>query len=243
MAQSCNVYFFDAAVRMGTAPLIQWSERLEFGRKTGVDLPFERSGTVPHPPGNTDTVSEAARKRFEREAPGIAIGQSRLTVTPLQMARLLAFVANGGWLVTPHVVSDEGSSRKVEEVDDAPRGDLRRQIPGISSETLDAIHQGLLAAVEDPTGTGFKTIRVPGVRIAGKTGTAESSPGKPDHAWFTGYFPAEQPKYVVVVALEHGGSGGRAAGPVVRELVRSMRDRGLLNEPDITHSEPARNAL
>ena len=242
MAQSCNVYFFDAAVRMGTAPLIQWSERLEFGQRTGVDLPFERSGTVPHPPGDPATISEAARRRFEREAPGLAIGQSRLTVAPLQMARLLAFVANGGWLVTPHAVSDEGFSRKVDEADDSPRGFLRRQIPGVSSETLNAIRDGLLAAVEDPMGTGFRTIRVPGVSLAGKTGTAESSPGKPDHAWFTGYFPAEQPKYVVVVALEHGGSGGRAAGPVARELVHSMHNRGLLDEPHVTHSGTHRNA-
>ena len=241
MAQSCNVYFFDAAVRMGTAPLIQWSERLEFGQRTGVDLPFEGSGTVPHPRGDPATISESTRKRFEREAPGLAIGQSRLTVTPLQMARLLAFVANGGWLVTPHVVSDEGFSRKVDEADDAPRGFLRRQIPGITSETLSAIREGLLAAVEDPMGTGFKTIRVPEVRLAGKTGTAESSPGKPDHAWFTGYFPAEQPRYVVVVALEHGGSGGRAAGPVARELVRSMRDRGLLDETHVSQSETRPN--
>jgi penicillin-binding protein 2 len=158
------------------------------------------------------------------------------------MARLLAFVANGGWLVTPHVVSDEGFSRKVDEADDSPRGFLRRQIPGISSETLNSIRDGLLAAVEDPMGTGFRTIRVPGVSLAGKTGTAESSPGKPDHAWFTGYFPAEQPKYVVVVALEHGGSGGRAAGPVARELVRSMLGRGLLDDPHLTQSDTHRNA-
>ena len=230
LAQSCNVYFFDAAVRMGTEPLVQWSERLEFGQPTGIDLPFERGGTVPQPPDMSAARSESARKRFEREAAGIAIGQSRLTVTPLQMARLMAFVSNGGWLVTPHVVSEEGTSRRVDQTDDAPRGWHRTQVAGVLPESLTAIREGLFAAVEDPMGTGFRTIRVPGVRIAGKTGTAESSPGKPDHAWFTGYYPADRPRYVVVVALEHGGSGGRAAGPLARELVRSMRDRGMLQD-------------
>ena len=87
---------------------------------------------------------------------------------------------------------------------------------------------GLLAAVEEPIGSGFKTVRLPGVSIAGKTGTAETGPEKPDHAWFTGYVPAENPQYVIVVVLEHGGSGSKAAGPIARELVRSMMERGLL---------------
>ena len=96
---------------------------------------------------------------------------------------------------------------------------------------------GLTAAVEEPIGTGFKTVRLPGVAIAGKTGTAETAPGKPDHAWFTGYVPAENPRYVVVVALEHGGSGSKAAGPIARELVRSMAERGLLTDAHTRRAE------
>ena len=86
-----------------------------------------------------------------------------------------------------------------------------------------------MAVVEAPIGTGYRTVRVPGVLIAGKTGTAESSPQKPDHAWFVGYVPADAPRYVIIVVLEHGGSGSRAAGPVVRELVRAMQTQGLLD--------------
>jgi penicillin-binding protein 2 len=66
--------------------------------------------------------------------------------------------------------------------------------------------------------------------MAGKTGTAESAPGKPDHAWFAGFVPAKKPRYAVVVVLEHGGSGAKAAGPIVRELVKSLSKRGLLSE-------------
>ena len=238
MAQSCNVYFFDAARRMGIEPLVQWADLLEFGRMTGVDLPFEKTGTVPHSSRSVAaSETEAARRRFEREALGLSIGQSRLTVTPLQMARLLAFVANDGWLVTPHLVSDDGTARRAAEIDTSPYRATRKRIPGVSTETLRAVRAGLTAAVEEPIGTGFKTVRLPGVSIAGKTGTAETAPGKPDHAWFTGYVPAENPRYVVVVALEHGGSGSKAAGPIARELVRSMAERGLLTDAHTRRAE------
>jgi penicillin-binding protein 2 len=238
MAQSCNVYFFDAARRMGIEPLVQWAELLDFGRVTGIDLPFEKTGTVPKAGGSAAVSgTEAAHRRFEREAAGLSIGQSRLTVTPLQMARLLAFVANDGWLVTPHVVSDDGTARRASDIDSSPYRSTRKRIPGMSSETLSAVRAGLRAAVEEPIGTGFKTVRLQGVSIAGKTGTAETSPDKPDHAWFTGYVPAENPRYVVVVALEHGGSGSKASGPIARELVRSMAERGLLNDGGTDTSE------
>ena len=81
---------------MGVEPLAAWAERLEFGRRTGVDLPFERSGSLPARPPAGATAS--VQRRFAREALGYAIGQSKLTTTPLQIARLLAVVANGGWL-------------------------------------------------------------------------------------------------------------------------------------------------
>ncbi len=230
MAQSCNVYFFDAARRIGIGPLVQWTDRLGFGQETGIDLPFEQSGTVPSAgSASAGTANDAARLRFEREALGLGIGQSRLTVTPVQMARLLAFVSNGGWLVTPHIVSHEGTARQASDVDESPFRTKRGRVPGVTTETLTAIREGLLAAVEEPMGTGFKTVRLPGVTIAGKTGTAETAPGKPDHAWFVGYVPADDPRYVVVVVLEHGGSGSRAAGPIAKELVKSLLQRGLMN--------------
>lgn len=227
MAQSCNVYFFDAARRIGLQTLSDWATRLEFGQPTGIDLPFEKSGTLPKPPAVGDQ-SDSARRRSEREALGFSIGQSRLTVTPLQMARLLGFVANGGWLVTPHVVSEDGEAHAVGDVNPSPFRTARRKVSEVSEKTLASIREGLVSAVQDPIGTGYRTVRLQDVAIAGKTGTAETSPGKPDHAWFTGYAPADDPEYVFIVVLEHGGSGSQAAGPIVRELVRSMHERGLL---------------
>lgn len=236
LAQSCNVYFFDAAAHLGTEPQSVWAERLGFGQRTGIDLPFESAGQVPRlkrGSGGEQEISERERKRFERESLGFSIGQSRLTVTPLQLARFTACIANGGWLVTPHIVSEDGQSMLLEESGGA-RLPERRRVEGIDDEQLQAIREGLIAAVNDPIGTGYNTVRLPNLRIAGKTGTAEAAPGKPDHAWFAGWFPADQPEYVVVAVLEHGGSGSRAAGPIVREIARSLFN----THPSGPHSVP-----
>jgi penicillin-binding protein 2 len=115
-------------------------------------------------------------------------------------------------------------------MDDSPRDLSRRRISGLRTETLTAVREGLNEAVEQPYGTGYRTVRLSGVTIAGKSGTAETSPGKPDHAWFTGYVPADAPRYAFVVVLEHGGSGSRAAGPVARELIRFMVDEQLIGD-------------
>ena len=192
---------------------------------TGIDLPFERPGTVPAQPGQLTTVS--ARKQFERETLGLAIGQSRLTTTPLQITRMMAAIANGGWLVVPHVVSSDGIARTADEPDDSPRDLVRRQIPGLRSETLEAVREGLDAVVNQLYGTGYETVRLREVRIAGKSGTAETGSSQPDHAWFAGYVPSEKPRYAFVVVLEHGGSGSRAAGPVAREIVRYLHQQRM----------------
>lgn len=227
LAQSCNVYFFTAASRTGIESLSTWCGRFGFGTATGIDLPFEKSGTLPPRPPKDAT--DAVRRRLERETLGLAIGQSRLTATPLQIVRMMAAIANGGWLVVPHVVSPDGVPRTADEIDDAPRDLSRRRISGLSSETLRAIQEGLTAVVQQPYGTGYRRVRLDDVSIAGKSGTAETSGGRADHAWFAGYVPAEEPQYAFAVVLEHGGSGSRSAGPVAREVIRFMVDHQLLD--------------
>jgi len=225
IAQSCNVYFFSAAQKSGFAPLRLWCDRFGLGRETGIDLPYEQSGNVP---GSHSTTAET-EKRFQREALGLAIGQSSLTVTPIQMARAMAAIANGGWLITPHVVSPDGTARTTNDIDDRPREISRRRITGLAESTLERVREGLRAVVQEQYGSGYKTVRLDEVSIAGKTGTAETGPGKPDHAWFAGYVPADKPQYAFVVVFEHGGSGSRTAGPVARETLRKMLQLGLLN--------------
>lgn len=222
LARSCNVYFFFAAQKTGFQELRRWDDQFGFGKPTGVDLPFEKPGNLP------GSASNEAGADMSRETLGLAIGQSQLTVTPLQMVRAIAAIANGGWLVTPHVVSPDGVARTSRETDDRPQQISRRRIKGLSEQSLAQIREGLHAVVQHPAGTGHKTVRMNEIEIAGKTGTAETAPGKPDHAWFAGYVPARNPRFAFVVTLQHGGSGSRSAGPLAKELVRKMLQLELL---------------
>ncbi|MBI3865960.1 MAG: hypothetical protein HY290_29135 [Planctomycetia bacterium] len=238
LARSCNVYFFDAARRIGAGPISEWGDRFGFGRPTGVDLPGERGGSLPVIAETS--VSDRRTAPSNGDALQLAIGQARLTTTPLQIARLMAAVANGGRLVVPRFVAGTGPATHLSAAasDSAtPLGTAR--IPELSPRTLDVVRRGLEQVVADPHGTGYKTVRLPGIAIAGKTGTAEPGGGRPDHAWFAGYVPAERPKIAFVVVLENAGSGGHAAGPVARKLVQALLAGGLLDAPPA--SAPAAN--
>ena len=198
LAESCNVYFFHHAERLRPERLLDWATRFGFGEQTGVDLPAEAAGSL----GHADTRL-------------LAIGQGPLQVTPLQAARMMAAVANGGELVTPHVLRGLGLPP--------------RPIPGLHPATLAAVREGLNRVVCDPKGTGYGTVRLDSMAIAGKTGTAEAG-DEGDHAWFAGYVPAEGPTAVVVVALEHAGDGAEAAGPVAKRLVLRLQQLGYLGK-------------
>jgi penicillin-binding protein 2 len=229
LAQSCNVYFFHAADQMGPAPLVNWATRFGFGRPAGIDLPGESAGRVPTPATIRDLEGHAWRAG---DTQALAIGQGSLMVTPLQVARLMAAVANGGSLVTPHVVSDlglvqladgqSGSDESEETISTQPP----QPIKGLQPSTLRIIQEGLRRVVADPAGTAYATVRLKSVSIAGKTGTAETGGGRADHAWFAGYAPADSPKVAFVVVLQHAGSGTAAAGPVAKRLVLRMQQLG-----------------
>lgn len=109
-------------------------------------------------------------------------------------------------------------------------------VSGLDESTLQRIQEGMDRVVNWHRGTGYKTVRLPNVRIAGKTGTAEVGGGKQDHAWFAGYVPAENPKYAFAVVVEHGGGGGGAAGPLAKQLVQSLLDLGLLEATAVTQN-------
>lgn len=243
LARSCNVYFFSAARRIGPEPLCDWADRFGFGRPTGIDLPGEAAGQVPPNFETERAVTQTGKRRPVSSATlQLAIGQSTLTATPLQVARMMAAIANGGRLVTPRLAESSGPAAlspspesalpSVAAIDSVP-------IPGLSPRTLHWVQSGLQQVVSHPQGTGYKTVRLDSVSIAGKTGTAEAGGGRPDHAWFAGYVPAERPRIAFVVVLEHAGSGGQAAGPVAREFVEALLALGLLDTPAL--SGPAAN--
>jgi len=236
LAASCNVYFFHHAEQLGPEPLVRWARRFGFGRPTGVDLPAEAWGRVPDP-STIETLEGHPWRTGDTLA--LAVGQGSLTATPLQVARLMAALANRGRLVRPHVVSRLGMVAGKDGPDDAPgekpavEDELlarRRAQPvaGLHARTLQIVRKGLRRVVADPEGTAHATVFIEQLPVAGKTGTAETTPDRPAHAWFAGYVPADRPRFAVVAVLEYGGDASQAVGPVVKRLVLRMDELGLL---------------
>jgi penicillin-binding protein 2 len=241
--KSCNVYFYTAGQNMTAGPLVAWSERLGFGRRTGIDLPFESAGHLPRPAAartiqlaNFEAGADDAESASDTKPPepwydgdtlGLAIGQSRLTVTPLQIARLMAVVATGGDLPTPRVVRAVRTHGSQGHVAPSLLIESQTERVEISERTLKYVRAGLEKVVASRGGTGHSTVFMKEVSIAGKTGTAETGPGG-DHGWFAGYVPAEDPQIAFVAVLEHGGTGGRVAGPLAKGLVEEMLRLGLI---------------
>ena len=219
LAESCNVYFFHHAEKLPPQSLVDWARRLGFGQPTGVDLPGEARGIVPTP----DSISKLEGHGWHTaDMQAMAVGQGSLTATPLQVVRMMAAVANGGLLVTPHVV-------RAGTVPGDQRLPPPQPVPGLTYPTLAAIRAGLLAAVADKEGTAHGALYLPQISIAGKTGTAEIGEGQSDHAWFAGYVPADRPRYAMVVVLQRAGNAATAACPVAKRLVLRMLETGLLH--------------
>ena len=220
LCQSCNVYFYQVARRLGPEKLAEWARRFGMGQATGIDVPGEQAGLLPDP---------SSPPNGEHWYPGstlqLAIGQGTLLATPLQVLRMMAAIGNNGYLVKPRVVQQiESRSEPSSRV--APAVSAVRKIPELGERTLVSVRRGLESVISHPQGTG-KSARVEALAIAGKTGTAEVA-GREDHAWFAGYAPAGAPRIAFVVVLEHGGSGGGAAGPLVRELMAALLEYGYL---------------
>ena len=234
----CLFHFQPTPEQFGPARLVDWGGRFGFGRPTGIDLPGESAGHLPSP--NSEKTEKAAETSWRTgDTESLAIGQGSLTATPLQVVRMMAAVANGGFLVTPHVarrlelpasdvLSDSANDAIANTNAVAIHAPPPRPIPGLELSRLATVREGLRRVVDDPRGTGYANVRLEGIEIAGKTGTAETGGGRADHAWFAGYAPAELPRVAFVVVLEHAGSAGATAGPAARRLVEKLQELGYL---------------
>lgn len=195
---SCNIYFLHLAQLLGMDTWRTYAARFGFGQPTGIKLePAESPGLLP--------TREYYRQRecwTVGHLMNLVIGQGALLVTPIQMARYVAVIANNGYLVTPYVCGTP-----------APR----RPASGISKRTLAIVRESMRRVVYGAHGTG-RRVRVPGIQVAGKSGTAQG-PHENDDAWFVAFAPLDNPTIAVAVVLEGGGSGGGVAGPVARKVL------------------------
>ncbi|MFN3232894.1 MAG: penicillin-binding protein 2 [Alphaproteobacteria bacterium] len=231
--QSCDVYFYDLALKLGVDKIAAMSRRFGLGESLGIELDHEASGLVP---------TEAwKRRRFnepwhEGENLSIGIGQGYMLATPLQLAVMTARMANGGYAVKPSLLAPDPVALSAQPFDSI----------GVSQAALAIAQQGMIDVMEGSRGTARRSRIKDWPRgIAGKTGTAqvrritaaERRTGvlkndqlpwqERDHSLFVGYGPIDDPVYSVAVVVQHGGGGSKVAAPIASDILR----RVLVRDP------------
>lgn len=222
LRHSCNTFFYQLGLKVGPERIAQMAEAFGLGRVTDTGLTGERPGLVPSPAWKRQTLKD---RWHPGDTVSLAIGQGLITVTPLQVARLMSAVANGGTLWKPRmverVVTPNGRVLREEAPADQGRVDLA---PVVVHYLRDALASVVAA------GTG-KQAQVPGLTIGGKTGTAQTHEFRSDadrkrrdqdHAWFAGFAPVDDPQVVVVVFAERAGLGGQVAAPIARDIFKAV---------------------
>ncbi|MDD5223391.1 MAG: penicillin-binding protein 2, partial [bacterium] len=219
IVQSCDVFFYRMGMRLGVDRIAKYAQVLGLGKKTGIEIPGEKSGLIPTEEWKLKTVGEPWVKGEDLST---AIGQGYVLLTPLQLVSAYAQLAQGGKSFQPHLV------RRIKHPDGQVVMEFLPQVRNnysFPADTREILRAGFIGVVNEPGGTGGAA-RLPGITVAGKTGTAQvltrpdnvqefKVPEKlRDHAWFVAYAPAENPEIAVVVLVEHGGHGASVAAPI-----------------------------
>jgi len=226
---SCDSYFYHVGYlfyKDGGEKLQKYARRFGFGEHSGLDLPGELSGRVPDAAWKLSYFQNYPE--LQKWQPGdevnLAIGQGDLLVTPLQLADAYAGIANGGKVMTPHIMERVLAPDGKTVLSYKPKVAFDSKTSASNLATM----KSALVAVTQQGGTGYGAFAGFPVKVAGKTGTAQVA-GKDDYAWFVGFAPADKPKYAVAVLVEQGGHGGSIAGPAARQIF------GALLGEKITH--------
>ncbi|MFC1592477.1 penicillin-binding protein 2 [Candidatus Omnitrophota bacterium] len=218
LSHSCNVFFYNLGLRLGPQLINEYALKFGFGQRSGIDLNNEFSGYVPY------SLWERIKRRrswFLGDTANLSIGQGGLLVTPLQVSQMMAVIANNGKLITPVLIkSIEAENQSLESLNQGQAVNIP-----VSKQTLELIKKGLIGAVSDPGGTASILADLK-VTAAGKTGSAQVGSGRA-HGWFAGFFPVNNPKFVICVFLEHGGSGYFACR-VAKKIIQQMLEEELL---------------
>lgn len=228
LLRSSNAYFIHHGLQTGRDALLEVGKRFFLGERIGLPLRQEARGFFPYP-------REVRWQWTEGNVANVCIGQE-ITVTPLQMAVLTAAVANGGRVYWPRLVlrldpPEPGVQGLPIVFEPRVRGEL-----GVRPENLAILREAMLADTEEPEGTGYRAFRdrdrktpaLRHLRVGGKTGTAEiEQNGRVVEyiTWFTSFAPYEDPRYVVVVMVEGGGSGGGTCAPIARQVYQAIESR------------------
>ncbi|MCX5707274.1 MAG: penicillin-binding protein 2 [Candidatus Omnitrophica bacterium] len=215
ITHSCNTFFYKTGLLLGGQSIHDYALKFGFSRPSGLELSHEVSGFIPSP---LQRKINQFRNWYEGDTANLSIGQGDVSVTPLQITRMMAVFANDGYLVTPYII-------KTIDGRDVSMYQKRIEKISIKPETIEQIKEGLRYVVSSPTGTG-NVLSSLNISVAGKTGTAQAPPSQP-HAWFAGFFPFEKPKYVICVFLEHGGPG-YVSCVAAKQIIEEMINQGLI---------------
>jgi len=227
LRESCDVYYYQLGEHLGVDLIAKTAQKFLLGAPMGIGLSNEKPGLIP--------TAEWKQKRFNKrwyhgETLPVAIGQGYVLMTPIQMASMIATVANEGTVYRPFLV------KRIVDSDGKTLKEFNPEVigrTGISPEHFRMVKQGLFSVVNDPGGTGGSA-RLYDVRVAGKTGTSqvvkmrdskrETQYQFRDHALFVAFAPYDKPEIAIAVIVEHGEHGGSAAGPIAGRILRAYFD-------------------
>ncbi|MDH3739444.1 MAG: penicillin-binding transpeptidase domain-containing protein, partial [Alphaproteobacteria bacterium] len=252
IAQSCDVYFYELARRVGIDRIAEMATKFGLGQKLDLDIPGSRPGVIPTKAWKSAVIGQ---RWVQGESLVAAIGQGFVLATPLQLATMTARLANGGKAVSPYIARDVMTDSKLGGRPEVPAPDME-----INPYHLNLVRNAMSQVTNTRRGTAYRArIMVPGMAMAGKTGTsqvrritrAERAAGilkneqlpwkRRDHALFVGFAPLDAPKYAVSVVVEHGGGGSKVAAPIARDIMVETLKRdpaGQAPGADVAGSEP-----
>lgn len=224
---SCNIFFYEIGYRIGIDKIAEYAYQYGLGKKTGIELAGESTGIV----ASTKYKKETYREEWQLgETLSAAIGQSYNSFTPIQMARYICMIANGGKTVDVSVIKaitdPEGNTIPKEEINQKvneklgiKEEDSKVENLKLKSETLEAIKKGMKGVTSETGGTAYYVFSDLDMVIAGKTGSAETADENKVNGWYTGFAPYNNPEIAVVVFIENAGSGGNVA-PTAKEIMQ-----------------------
>ena len=225
MTKSCNTFFATLAVRAGPEKMREAAKLLGLGQRTGIDLIGESRGIVP-----TEEWIQRWRKPpvwYGGDTVNFAIGQGEVSTTPLQMAHLIAMVANRGHGFEPHLV--KGTIAPGARAILLPKALVPNQVPQVPAAFWDRLHEALGSVVREGTA---RAAAVPGIAVAAKTGSSENRQSRHTHSWLVAFAPIGRPTIAIAVLIENAGHGGEVAAPIAGKILR----QALL--PPVAKPEP-----
>ena len=244
---SCNYFFYEMGYRLGIDKIAEYAQKFGLGKRTGIELEGEASGTV----ASTEYAKSQGYDWYLSDTLSAAIGQSFNNFTPIQMARYISMIANGGKAIdvsiVKSIINPDGSEVTQEEIDKFVNEKLGNEDTDvedidISKENLDAIRKGMRGVTSEAGGTAYSTFADFDMDIAGKTGSAQvilSDGTEEAHGWFAGFAPYDDPEIAVIVLIETAGSGGNTAATAKA----IMEEYFGMNREEVTEDKTAESGV